>query len=347
MIHPAPERLVDDEGRLVRVGVFAGAAHRANLDELRLRLRGLVLPDVLARLRLKEWQHFALILPDLFVGVAIVNIGYMQTSWCHVVERATGRAFEHKRTGLALDLRVARELAGDRTHVAARGYRIEVENEAVSRHRVRIEIDAGRGRPAVRAALSCISPQEVSPLAVVMPAGSPEHPAYTVKLPLQLEGTLALGEREARITPGAAVALLDVHKAFYPRHTFWYWATFAGRDRLGRLIAANLTRNVNRDDAEVNENCIWCDGRIEHLGPARFELDRAHVLAPWRIRSEDGGAELTFTPRGERSENLRLGLVRSVFHQPHGTFAGTLRFAGETIPVDDLFGVCEDHDSLW
>ncbi len=345
-IQPAPERLVDERGRLIRFGVFAGVARRANLEELRLRVRGVALPDAIARLRLKEWQHFALLLPEHYLGVAIVNAGFLQTTWCYVVERSTGRAFEHKRTGIALDLRVARDLSGDRSHVAARGFELRVENEAPSRHRLRIEIEASRGRPSVRAELLCHA-ASVTPLAVVMPAGSEAHPVYTVKLPLLAEGRVAIGERERSVDPERGLAILDVHKAFYPRHTYWRWATFAGRDRRGRLVAANLTKNVNRQDARVNENCLWLDGQIQHVGPARFEFDRAHVLAPWRVGSEDGAVELTFTPRGERSENLRLGLVRSVFHQPHGTFAGHVRFGEERIAIEDLFGVCEDHDSLW
>jgi hypothetical protein len=65
------------------------------------------------------------------------------------------------------------------------------------------------------------------------------------------------------------------------------------------------------------------------------------------LATSDGAVALTFTPEGERGENLDLGLLRSIFHQLHGTFSGQVRFGAETVEVDDLFGLCEDHDSVW
>ena len=51
---------------------------------------------------------------------------------------------------------------------------------------------------------------------------------------------------------------------------------------------------------------------------------------------------------GERSANLNLGLIRSMFHQPFGTFQGTIRDSLDTkIKVDNLFGVTEHHISWW
>lgn len=57
--------------------------------------------------------------------------------------------------------------------------------------------------------------------------------------------------------------------------------------------------------------------------------------------------DLTFTPAGERADDIRLGVVRSVFHQPHGTFRGTVQLPDGELEIADLYGVCEDHDALW
>jgi hypothetical protein len=109
----------------------------------------------------------------------------------------------------------------------------------------------------------------------------------------------------------------------------------------------NLTQNVNTDDTRYNENGIWVDGRLEHLGPARFDFDPRDVLAPWRLTTADGAVDVTFHPEGERSESIRAGIIRSVFHQPYGTFTGVVRHGGQTLHVDEMYGVCEDHDALW
>jgi len=203
--------------------------------------------------------------------------------------------------------------------------------------------------PPVEASLRCTygPPNEViQPLVVLLEVG-PNRGMYSHKAPLLLEGTVRVGDGRVEARPDACFAVVDVHKAHYPRHTWWRWATFAWRDPTGRSVGLNLTRNVCGEDDELNENGVWLGGRLHHLATADFELDPQQVLQPWRLSTRDGAVDLRFTPLGERSENLRRPLVRSVFHQLHGTFDGRLTVEGETVPVRDAFGLCEDHDSLW
>ncbi|GMV43957.1 MAG: hypothetical protein AMXMBFR64_56730 [Myxococcales bacterium] len=343
-ILPAPEHLVDAEGRPA-IGVFDGPPRHADLERARVVSRGVRLPPALARLRLKQWQHVALITPSTFVGLAIVDAGFLRTTWCHVVDRASGRRFEHSRKGPLLDLRVAPDLWDDRCHVRARGYDATIENRlSAGEHRILFEI---AGDPAVSGTLRC--PHDLAadqPLVVSLPVGG-GRAMYSLKAALPLEGTLRVGDRTQALDPRSCHAIWDVHKAHYPRRTFWNWATFAGRDAAGRRVALNLTRNVNEDDATWNENAAWLDGHIEHLGPATFHFDPARPLDPWRLGTADGAVDLVFRPQGERREDLRAGLVESVFRQPYGTFDGTVRVRGERVTVEAAFGVCEDHRAVW
>lgn len=344
-ILPAPEHLVDAHGR-PRIGVFDGPPRTADLQDARVRSGGFTLPGPLARLRLKQWQHVALITPSTFVGLAIVDIGFLRTSWCHVVERASGRCFEHARKGPFLDLRVAPDLWDDRCHARARGYAVTIENRLTAGEH-RIAIDVTGGAPSVSAALRC--PHDLvadEPLVVSLPVGE-GRAMYSLKAALPLEGTLRVDGREQELDPTTCFAIWDVHKAHYPRRTFWNWATFAGRDSAGRRVALNLTRNVNEDDATWNENAVWLDGRVEHLGPATFRFDAARPLEPWRVGTTDGAVDLVFRPQGERREDLRVGVVESVFRQPYGIFEGTLRHGGDLVTVEGAFGVCEDHHAVW
>jgi len=170
---------------------------------------------------------------------------------------------------------------------------------------------------------------------------------YSHKVALPLEGEIRVGDHLFSAKADQSFALLDIHKAHYPRHTWWRWATFAGRDQRGKSVAMNLTCNINTEDDRLNENAIWVDGRIQHLSKALFDYNPKHIRDPWQLRSEDRQVNLTFTPAGERCENLRLGIVRSVFHQLYGTFSGEIHFGGETLEISSCFGLCEDHDSIW
>lgn len=338
---PPPQRLVDDSGA-VTLGVFAGLLPDPNLED--------ALPGLWGRLRLKRWQHFFCILPDLSLGLAVVHAGYLRTSWCAVVEdpRGAGRFFEHGRKSPWGDLRVAPHLLDGHTGCRFPGYEVRIHNHLEARvHQIQVEIAASQGRPAVVARLQAHhDPATLTPLEVAMPV-APGRVMYSHKVALPLEGWVRVGEKTWEAPLERSFAILDVHKAHYPRHTWWRWATFAGRDDAGRLLAMNLTCNVNTRDGEINENALWVDGRIQHLGPARFAFDPARVLDPWHIQTACGSVDLVFTPRGERCEDVNGGLVRSFFHQPWGTFRGTVRFGDQEVEVRDLVGVCEDHDALW
>ena len=344
---PVPDALVDSRGQ-VRFGVFDGPLRNINLDEVKLKKGRLPLPMAAARFRLKEWQHFCLDLPGVFASFAIVDSRYLKVSWCHVVDRETGRHFEHVRQSPILDTRIARTLFADRCHVTARGYRLEVDNRLeVHEHRLGIAIDEKGDLPAVKAELVCLHDlARIEPLVVSLPVG-PNRAAYSHKVAIPMEGTLSVGGQTYRAEAGDSHAILDIHKAHYPRHTWWFWATGAGRDADGRLIGLNLTHNVATDEERYNENGVWVDGKLHHLGPARFEMDRDDLMQPWRMRTTDGAADLEFTPVGERADTIDVGAVKSVFHQPYGTFTGTVETPGGEVEFQQIYGVCEDHDARW
>jgi hypothetical protein len=345
IILPAPDSLVENDGRL-RFGVFAGVPRRADLERARLDVGGIGLPAPLARLRLKQWQHVAIVTPHAFVGLAIVDAAYLRLTWCHVVDRTTGAHFEHVRKAPALDLHVTPDVWDSRSHVRARGYRAAIESQLkAGEHRVVVDIDAARDLPSFACDLVCPT-AGVDPLAVLLPVGGGRG-MYSLKVPLPARGVVRIGGVEREVDAATSFGIWDVHAAHYPRRTFWQWATFAGRDARGRAIGLNLTRNVNLDDEALNENALWVDGAIHRLGPARFEMDPARPLEPWHVGTVDGAVELVFRPEGLRSEDLRLGVVETVFRQPYGTFSGVARTAAGEVPIQGLFGVCEDHHSIW
>lgn len=346
-VQPAPSRLVDEQGR-VSVGVFDAPLPVVDIENTRLQWHGMTLSRGFSRWRMKQWQHAAVITPELMLGFAIVDAAYLRTSWCHVLDRASGRHFEHGRKGPTLDLRTARELWDDRTFVHARQYRIDVHNHlGAGEHTIAIEIAGSRKRPAISADLRCAHDLDhIQPLVLVMPVGD-NRGAYSHKVVLPTSGTITVGDTQHALDPQHCFAIWDVHKAHYPRRMFWNWATGAGRLADGRALGFNLTRNVNTEDDRINENVVWLDGRRHHLGPARFEIPQDRARETWRLSTVDNAIELEFRPQGERAEALRLGLVQSVFHQPYGSFHGRATVGGETIEIDGLFGICEDHRAVW
>ena len=107
-------------------------------------------------------------------------------------------------------------------------------------------------------------------------------------------------------------AAVDWSCGFMRRETAWNWASLAGVLADGRAVGLNLAAGVN--ETGMTENALWLEGRCIKLGQARFNA--------W--------------------------LIASNFRQYIGTFSGTVRDeAGNSIPVDGLRGLMEDHFARW
>ena len=343
-----PPRLVDDNGQ-VQFGIYEAPLREVNLDDARITWRGIPLPAPMRQLRLKEWQHFALITPDLFCGFAIVDAKYLGQAWCRVVDqRGRVNDFEVKREGLRPELRIARNLWDEHSWFRGKGLRIEIHNHLLDhQHRAEIALAPSDTHPGLRASLCMHHDLEhTRPLVVALPVGGGAA-MYSHKVALPVSGEVWLGGDRLNIDPANSCVLLDIHKAHYPRRTWWQWATFGGHDSEGRLIALNLTANIVKSPRKHHENALFYDGALHRLSPPRFEYCKDDPNATWRITTEEGEVELEFQPAGLRSENLRLGLVESVFTQCHGRFSGRIKAPNQAVDINHFFGLAEDHRALW
>lgn len=345
---PAPAALVGPDGR-VQMGVFDGPLSNPDLHRAILRNRGLSMPAAWSRFRLKEWEHTLLILPgELLLTVAVVEARFLGSTWVHGVDLQSLAHWEHARQGPALRREVGYNQLEGHTWAEARGYRLDLRNHlARQEHLVSLDVAARGSLPAVRGELHLRHDLEaIQPMVVCLPVG-PNRGQYSHKVALPMSGELQVGDRTFQADPATARAVLDVHKAHYPRQTWWNWATGVGRTTCGRDLAFNLTRNLNQRDDELNENGVWIDGALERLGPAHISHGADLMADPWQVGTADGVVELSFAPLRERFADLNLGLVQSRFHQPCGRFTGRLRHQGQEYELAEVWGVCEDHHARW
>ena len=329
----------------VQFGRFARPFRELNLLDAQCgipRLGGL------RHFRLKEWEHFALVHPDWYLSVAIVDVGFLVTSWLHLFDRRNHEAFEHVRKLPPWTFRTPANVWDHSGEIKTRGYRVFVHNHLERQvHQLRIEVHGERSLPAVAGTLLLHEdPARTQPLVALLPLGS-NRPMFTHKSACPASGVLEIGGERVEFTPDRDVGLLDYHKAYYPHNTFWRWATFATIDATGNLLGVNLTHNVIEDDERFNENCIWHGNSISLVGAARFDIPK-DPTRPWTIRTADGAVDLELTPQGLRRERVNLGLVRSAYDQPYGLYSGTLMDSGgRRHAVEKAFGLAEDHVATW
>ncbi|HNU69192.1 MAG TPA: DUF2804 domain-containing protein [Myxococcota bacterium] len=338
-----PEKMVVS-GQAV-YGRFATPFRNVNLDDQKIDVFGLPVPKPLRTARLKEWAHVAIVGPEVTIGCAVVDAKYLSNAWFWAADRATGKFIEHAAQCGGGAIKTSRQLYNGQTDFKGGGFKVEIDDQLdKNQHVYHIEIKAGKDLPAIRADFVLHADwRNNNPLVVVLPA-APGRPLYTHKSVTPVSGMIAVGNRVYQLESDKYVAMLDIQKTYYPYRIFWEWATFGGYDAKGRLIGLNLCHNLIKDDETYNENCLWVEGRLHNLAPARFEYDSSDYLKPWHLKTVDGSVDLEFRPEGKRDGMTDAKVLLSDYHQPFGSFHGFVTTEdGERIEIDGIRGVTEDH----
>lgn len=350
-IKKSRSRLVEN-GRVDEFGVFELPFEEPGLDRLNVfpAMEGLLPKNLLVRLsllRLKQWQHFAIISPKHYLGMVVFDARFVGFSFIYHLDREKGSVVEHSRAGPPGSARVAESVWDGECRFEANGYSLRIQNRLEEGfHRLTFHAVSRGKAPLSGEVFMREDVRRYKPLVAVSPF-SPQRPLYTHKNLAPAEGRVNLGGTLIELKPQTDVCLIDEHKAFYPYRSFWRWATFGGYTEDGGLVGINLCHNLIAPDEEYNENCLWADGELQLLGPARFGFSEAMPLQPWFIKTLDGRVDLEFLPIGERAQRMGLGPVYSDFHQPFGIFRGRVMSDQGPIRVDGMFGLCESHLSRY
>ena len=345
----APAQLTDASGA-PHIGTYAGGLARVDLGALRGRWD---LPAAERPFRRKRWTYAFVATPEVTLLQAVVDLGYSATAFALVLDARERRVLaDVSFLGLPLGPMAGvndRPGPGLRAHLRTLGASLQVRRgEEEERYTLAGDVLPLRSGSAHRLRW------DVQLLA----AGGP--PALTVVAPVEQEGrvnvtqkwsgllsfgTLEAGGRRYRLDGG--VGGVDYTCGYLARATAWRWAFAAGRLPDGTPLGLNLVEGFNDKDSRSNENALWVGRRLLPLGRARFDFNAEDVLDPWRLRTEDGGVDLRFRPVCVHREAIDVGLVKSHFAQPVGTFEGHVTVDGQRVPVAGLPGVTESQAVRW
>ncbi|MFG6415226.1 DUF2804 domain-containing protein [Roseateles sp. DC23W] len=325
---PAPPHVVAD-GRPAE-GRHAGRIARIDWAPLRPRAGWLW-----RRLHHKRWHYVGLAHEQVFIGVAIVDVGWTATAFAYLFDRRERRLLaDWSQDGLpSLQAGVSDEpLAGAHTWFHGPGARLRLQHQAGDT--LALTVHSRALRLEANLALGAMAPPL---LAIGRVDGGLAHATQkTSALPVH-GWAEAQGRRFALDGGWAAV---DASNGLLARDTAWLWASAHGPG-----VGFNLQQGYFGEQ----ENVLWLDGRPVALGAARFVFDAAQPLQPWRVSTDDGLLDLVFTPEGARTQDRDLGFAASHYVQPIGSFTGQVRAAADAPPraVVALAGVTEDHRSRW
>ncbi|HEY8074422.1 MAG TPA: DUF2804 family protein [Labilithrix sp.] len=318
---PAPSSFVDPVTGAPAFGAYEGPMPAVRWPSLGFGAR---------TLRRKKWVWAGIATEEIWIGLAVVRTGYAATAFAYAYDLAERRM-------LADETRIAPALAshvGDDPHargaLATFGRRVAIE-----RTHEGFAIRAKLGKLAIDATLA--DGRAPTALSAIAPLGSRLANATEKRALLAVRGRARAGDRD--ISLDGALGGYDYTNGLMPRHTRWRWAFALGRDDAGAPIAFNFVSGFVGEA----ECAAFVDGRAHAMPEPRFSFDAP--TSPWRLEAD--GIDLVFEPGAMHAQYTNLGLVRSKFIQPAGTFSGTLRVSGRDRRVERVAGVVEDQDVLW
>lgn len=230
--------------------------------------------------------------------MVIFDAKFMGVSFFYAYDRLKNERIEHSRQAGNKSAQIAYQVYDDVCSFTQKGYNIKFENKlSLGFHRINIDIEGGNNLPAVKGEITVHEDlAKIEPLVQVSPI-TPYRSLYTHKAAVPAEGSIILGGQEIVIDGNQAIALFDEQKTYYPNNSFWNWATAAGYDERGRLLAFNLCRNMIAADEVFKENCFWIDGKICCLPAASFEF--GEIMDPWKVNTAGENLNLSFLPKGQ------------------------------------------------
>lgn len=145
-------------------------------------------------------------------------------------------------------------------------------------------------------------------------------------------------------------ANLDWTLGFMRHETNWFWSCINTKLSDQRQFMLNLSMGVN--ETGVSENACWIDGQIYYLPPVMFRRAETDKTEVWHISHQNLGwsqieIDLTFTPLKVYKKTDNYGVIASIFEQWIGLYSGQIKLGQQTVTLDKVMGLAEDHFAKW
>ncbi|HNX57758.1 MAG TPA: DUF2804 domain-containing protein [Spirochaetota bacterium] len=338
-------KLIDNTGKVI-YGSF-DEPMRFNHEDFKLRnFFGKEIRGIRKRIAFNTFNFISINTDDFIVGLAAVNLGYINNLFGYVHRFESGEFFETNR--ILLPSKISFPGDPDNYDATFNGRNIYFHIHK-SHKEGALDLECSfEGKLSVtgRFAFSLKN----KPLRVANPScGDPYRYTFTEKCPLFAPEDMSVifkGEELVHNIPDVT-GTYDWSGGYLNRNTNWLWSAFAGTDTKGHRVGANFAALTN--ESYYSENAIWIGSKRTRIPRVIYDIDIDDPTgSDWRIFSEDGKIDLTFRPLGRRGQKLNAFFVKLDFRQMFGNFSGKITGDdGKSVTLKNVRGVSEMHLSHW
>lgn len=360
---PTPDSIVDENGKVV-FGTFD--REFKSMDFLKIK-RPTSAPQFMNRFKLTLWQAAELHLKDGLLLVVVCDMGIFGKTMNVFYDKRTKRVYTWDNQLKSKDTKIAPtllngEVSEGETPVSRVRYINSLDKNKLylsgyNKGKCFIDSREYSEEPSIEYDFELTRISKPSCVSIPFP-GSPKNnrPLYSQKDLYRVSGRLAFNGEEFDVDKNAA-AIMDDHRAYYPRRAHYDWVSTMGKLKIdGKMqwFGFNLTRNQSMDQERYNENIIWFENRTSILPPVTFARtpETKDFLAnrgrcEWTIRDEHDMVNLKFKVYNLNAMLMHAVVVNIDYYITFGELEGYLRDEdGKKYVLDGVTGIGEDKTLL-
>lgn len=328
---------------LPEFGTYSGEIEEFPLNDYKFRN---IFYNLFKHLRAKRWRFTGVFSPEIVIGIAVVDTGYIGTSFTYVYDRETGEIAEY--TGMSLLGRacnITDNLSKGKA-VFNQGKNLISMDWDLKKGIEEIKISLQTKSNRIEADIKVLEDIKVNePHQVTFPTFKNKF-AFTHKIAgLSAIGSIKCNEKTYHLNKDYSFAAIDHTLGYHDYNWEWLWSSLSGLSEDGRIIGLNLVAPITHKT--INENVLWIDGKKFVLGESDFE-NKKNIMGIWKIKTKNKMVDLRFEPLKVRSETINIGIIKSKFAQPIGLYNGHFLLPdGEKIYIKDQIGIAEEHFARW
>jgi len=336
------DRLIDEYGQPL-FGRFDAPVSDINFRDYKLRtpMGKSILPKKRDQ-HFNQFQFVSISADPLFIGLAIVRLRFASHAFLYLYDQSAERWKEYRFTRpFRRGLRFGQQPNQDIVSFVKGRNRLTIK--ASNRPGVRqVRVSMADGT-SIRASID--ESTHYLPMSVCTRTGFSGW-TYTQKSNARVcQGEVHWQSRSYNLESLRALAGVDWTGGYMRHETSWNWASISGRLNDQRKVGLNLSAGVN--ETGFSENTLWIDGVPTVMPGVHFQFNREDTDSGWSVTSHDNTVRLHFDPVVNYHDHTNAIIAASNFRQYLGRYSGEIDLPHETIHIDNLWGLAEDHYARW
>ncbi|GHU49892.1 hypothetical protein FACS1894200_09020 [Spirochaetia bacterium] len=304
------------------------------------RPHSLHLPKVLKRLRIKEWQFFALQDEQFYLDASFCNFKFYCFAQVFLYDKKTTQKLRFRKVIPFDAWPLPNKLYSAAFDSRSNGFFFRVHNWLdADTIKIDLDIEASGVRPSFTAHLEYkIDAVHTTPMAVNL-LFNEYRSMYAYKCISAIAGDIVFGGRHIAFDPSVSGGIFCDCKGLFPYPMQTEGCTGVGFDEQHKQYGFSMATSRTREPYLNNENVLWLNGVLTPLPPIKITMPHG-IKADWIIQDMEGMIDLVFSPQFILRSGYTIIISRCEYEALYGHFNGTfVDRNGEIIQVRNLWGL--------